>query len=290
MLQFGCAFLKKNLRFTSGSTKFIVLVSGSCFFRQECLGVGCVAAPASTSSQGIVFLLDHNMLRQMCCHGMTDSNKKASAHQTGKWDIVSSVNLLSVLRLNFWHEVWIATGFRCAQKRSRFCCIFFSVSCLYRLPDGNSCWMSSHLCFLFFRCVYPSCWVILSAHIGVWCPLSEDVMSFSRGSLIWTVHLENASWECSRLMWHTWRVSCRNERGSGEPCGSYSAQTLGNQHMPILAEDSHLSWSSFAGFSQLKTFLTWNTFSEFGVRRLENLPGFWPMKLTRWRNSRSSRS
>ena len=37
-----------------------------------------VTEPASSASLGIVFVLDHDVLRQICHHGMVDSDKTVS--------------------------------------------------------------------------------------------------------------------------------------------------------------------------------------------------------------------
>ncbi len=49
-----------------------------CAVVKDSLGVGHVGEPASTASQGILFLLNDDILHQICCYGLTDSDKLVS--------------------------------------------------------------------------------------------------------------------------------------------------------------------------------------------------------------------
>ena len=46
-----------------------------CAVVKDCLGVDHVGEPASTASQGILFLLNDNIMHQICCYGLIDSDK-----------------------------------------------------------------------------------------------------------------------------------------------------------------------------------------------------------------------
>jgi rotatin len=43
---------------------------------RDALGVNHVTEPASTASHGIIFILSRDVLAEICCYGMTDSNKQ----------------------------------------------------------------------------------------------------------------------------------------------------------------------------------------------------------------------
>ena len=60
-----------------------------------------VTEPASSASLGIVFVLDYDVMRQICHHGMIDSDKTVSNEDTRG----SVFNLFTCLSLLFGRRI-----------------------------------------------------------------------------------------------------------------------------------------------------------------------------------------
>ena len=97
---------------------------GSLYFGQESLGVNHVTEPASSASLGIVFVLDHEVLRQICHHGMVDSDKTVSNLHEG---IGFQMYLLVVCRLFGRRIAYVLVEF----PNSQFILVLDKLFCLY---------------------------------------------------------------------------------------------------------------------------------------------------------------
>ena len=56
----------------------MVFVYMCLYFFQESLGISHVTEPTSSATQGVVFLIDQQILYEICCFGMNDKQPQVN--------------------------------------------------------------------------------------------------------------------------------------------------------------------------------------------------------------------